>query len=63
MVADSNVQRLVLGHFSSRYDNDEIDKAIRRGCEHLKIEIPVYRVLPGWKVVDILGRENMNRCG
>ena len=60
MVADSNIKRLILGHFSSRYDNDDIDKAIRRGCEQFKIEIPVYRVLPGWKVVDILERENLN---
>lgn len=60
MVADSNIKRLVLGHFSSRYDNDKIDKAIQNGCKELNITIPVYRLLPGWKVVDLLGTQNLN---
>ena len=61
MVAGSNIQRLILGHFSSRYDNDKIDAAIERGCQKYKIDIPVYRVLPGWKVVNVLGTQNLNQ--
>ena len=57
MVADSNIKRLILGHFSSRYDDDQIDAAIKSGCQKYGINIPVYRVLPGWKVVDILSGE------
>lgn len=55
MVAGSNIQRLILGHFSSRYDNADIDAAIKRGCQQHGITIPVYRLLPGGKKIDILG--------
>jgi len=55
MVAGSNIKRLILGHFSSRYDNADIDAAIKRGCQKHGITIPVYRILPGWKKIDILG--------
>ncbi|MFK7766263.1 MAG: MBL fold metallo-hydrolase [Mariniblastus sp.] len=61
MVARSNVQRLILGHFSSRYDDEQIDAAIIRGCEQMGISIPVYRVLPGQRVADILGQQTV--CG
>ena len=59
MVTDSNIKRLILGHFSSRYDNDEIDAAIKSGCQNFGITIPVYRVLPGLKVVDVLSGESL----
>lgn len=55
MVANSNIKRLVLGHFSSRYDDDQIDIAIKQGCDLNGISIPVFRMLPGERVVDILG--------
>lgn len=55
MVAESNVQRLVLGHFSSRYSHEQIDEAIQMQCELNGIEIPVHRVLPGVLSRDILG--------
>jgi len=60
MAARSNIKRLILGHFSSRYDNADIDAAIERGCLKHGVSIPVYRVLPGWKKVDILGDRNLN---
>ena len=47
MVRDSKIKQLVLGHFSSRYDHDQIDEAIRRECEMNGLKIPVYRTLPG----------------
>ncbi len=54
MVRDSNIKQLVLGHFSSRYSHDQIDEAIRKECEMNGISIPVYRVLPGQLVRDVL---------
>lgn len=55
MVSGSNIKQLILGHFSSRYDDEEIDNAIKQGCELHDIEIPVYRILPGHRVVDVIG--------
>ncbi len=54
MVAGSNIQHLILGHFSSRYDNREIDRAIERQCVFHDIKSAVYRVLPGEIGRDIL---------
>lgn len=55
MVARSNIQNLILGHFSSRYSNEEIDDAIRIELDRNGLEIPVYRVLPGEFCRDIFG--------
>ena len=60
MVADSNIKKLVLGHFSSRYSQEEIDTKIRKGIKDFGIRIPVYRVLPGEVVRDILNGEPIN---
>ena len=60
MVAESNVRRLILGHFSSRYDSAEIDKAIRKWIRHFQIQIPVFRILPGKCVRNVLGRNPIN---
>ena len=57
MVAGSNVQQLILGHFSSRYSHDEIDEAIRLQIAKHKLQIPVYRVLPGMLVRDVLSNQ------
>ena len=54
MVAASNVQQLVLGHFSSRYANAEIETSIQHLCEKYAVTIPVYCVLPGEVKRDIL---------
>ena len=53
MVADSNIERLILGHFSSRYDSDQIDAAIDQEVARYGIKIPVARVYPGqvaWRI-------------
>lgn len=47
MVPQTQVQRLVLGHFSSRYSPAQIDAAILARCIYYGIHIPVYRLLPG----------------
>jgi ribonuclease Z len=60
MVSSLHLGSLILGHFSSRYSPEEIDTAIRLQCDHYAINIPVYRVLPGETVVDILSGPPLN---
>jgi len=60
MIADSNVQRLLLGHFSSRYSAEEIDEAIKKECKSNSISIPVYRIHPGICVDDVFGSQPVN---
>jgi ribonuclease Z len=47
MVADSNIGTLILGHFSSRYSNEQIDEAVDREIARCGVKIPVKRVYPG----------------
>tara|TARA_R110002111_G_scaffold215145_1_gene277900 strand:+ start:73 stop:939 length:867 start_codon:yes stop_codon:yes gene_type:complete len=47
MVADSNIGMLILGHFSSRYSDDQIDEAIEGEIVRYGVKIPVKRVYPG----------------
>ncbi|MFK7771741.1 MAG: MBL fold metallo-hydrolase [Saprospiraceae bacterium] len=54
MVAKTKVEQLILGHFSSRYSVVEIDEAIDFFCKKFGLKIPVYRILPGEIVRDIL---------
>lgn len=60
MVAGLNIEKLVLGHFSSRYSKEEIDNKIRSLCKTLNIKIPVFRILPGETGKDILHSEPIN---
>lgn len=55
MVKETNVQQLILGHFSSRYSIEEIDSEIKRLVNYYGIKIPVYRIPPGVCVRDVLG--------
>jgi ribonuclease Z len=61
MVSSIRIGSLILGHFSSRYSPEEIDSAIKDRCDKYAISFPVYRVLPGETVFDILGGEPLNR--
>ena len=54
MAAASNVRQLVLGHFSTRYDQREIDAAIRKQLVIHDLNIPVRRILPGQIGRDVL---------
>ncbi len=54
MVSQTNVEKLILGHFSSRYSAEEIDQSIDFFCKKYNLEIPVFRVLPGERIWDIL---------
>ncbi|MFN0201571.1 MAG: MBL fold metallo-hydrolase [Bacteroidia bacterium] len=53
-VANINLETLILGHFSSRYSPERIDEEIKKLCKKYQITIPVYRILPGQTVKDIL---------
>lgn len=58
-VADITIECLILGHFSSRYSDEQIDSAIVTLCKTYGIGIPVYRILPGRIVKNILGGEKI----
>ena len=60
MVKNTNVQQLILGHFSSRYHTDEIDAEIRRLVTYFGIKIPVFRIPPGSCMRNILGQPPIN---
>ena len=60
MVSRLNIGKLILGHFSSRYSGADIDAAIRKLCDKYAINFPVYRVLPGETVFNILGSAPVN---
>jgi len=61
MVSSIHIGQLILGHFSSRYSPEEIDRAVKDQCEKYAINIPVRRILPGETIHDILGQPPINR--
>lgn len=61
MVSEIKVEKLILSHFSSRYSKSEIDATIRKLCKTYRIDIPIYRILPGEVCLDILSSEIINR--
>ncbi|WP_315814719.1 MBL fold metallo-hydrolase [Paraflavitalea speifideaquila] len=60
MVSGLQIETLILGHFSSRYDPEQIDRKIRALCDRYAINIPVHRVLPGEVVWDVLRQKPLN---
>jgi ribonuclease Z len=60
MVSDLNIERLILCHFSSRYNQKEIDDAILKYGKMYKINIPIYRILPGEISKDVLSDKPVN---
>lgn len=56
-VSTIDIECLVLGHFSSRYSDEEIDTSIQLYAKEFNLKIPVYRILPGRTVKDILSGE------
>lgn len=58
-VAETRIECLILGHFSSRYSDEQIDRRITELCRAHKISIPVYRMLPGRIVRNILAGEKI----
>jgi ribonuclease Z len=53
-VSEINIECLILGHFSSRYSNDQIDNSIKALCRKYNVKVPVYRLLPGQTTINIL---------
>ena len=47
MASEINIEALLLKHFSSRSTTVQIKTAIRNQCRKLKLQIPVYAILPG----------------
>lgn len=60
MVSQLSIGTLILGHFSSRYSPAQIDKQIRELCNVYALIIPVYRLLPGHTIHDILSQTPLN---
>lgn len=61
MISGLNIETLILGHFSSRYSEEQIDRAILDLCNKYAVNIPVFRVLPGHVVTDILNGQPLNK--
>ena len=61
MVSNSSIEKLILGHFSSRYTQEQIDNSILHLCKQYYLHIPVFRILPGQVVSDILSRQPINK--
>jgi ribonuclease Z len=58
----SNVKKLIIGHISSRYKREEIDECIQKNCSRYNIKFPVFRLLPGEYVHDIISSDPVNDC-
>ena len=56
MIANIEIESLILSHFSSRYSATEIDQKIKDLIKKYGIEIPVFRILPGQIHSDILNQ-------
>jgi ribonuclease Z len=56
-VSEIKLECLILGHFSSRYSNEQIDSRIIELCKTYHLRIPVYRLLPGQVTKHILSGE------
>ncbi|MEL7146176.1 MAG: MBL fold metallo-hydrolase [Bacteroidota bacterium] len=60
MVSEINVDKLILSHFSTRYNREEIDNAVRKYIKAYQIKIPVYLIYPGEVKRDVLNGEIVN---
>lgn len=57
LVSKSSIKTLILGHFSSRYSNQEIDESIIRLVNKYNLNITIYRILPGESIKNILNSQ------
>lgn len=60
MAANIQIDQLILGHFSSRYDMQQIDEEIKKLVKYYNIKIPVHRVPIGKMKKDILNQQPLN---
>ncbi|XOV68276.1 MAG: MBL fold metallo-hydrolase [Fluviicola sp.] len=59
MVSKSNVQTLILNHFSSRYSQEEIDDNVISLCKKYKVQSSVKIIYPGQIHRDILNQKSI----
>jgi ribonuclease Z len=57
MVSQLNIGTLILGHFSSRYSPEQIIDRIELLCNKYAINFPVFAIMPGETVFDILNKQ------
>jgi len=60
MVSEIKVEKLILGHFSSRYEQEKADHEIKHFIKQYDIKIPVYRIPIGICAKDILSGNPIN---
>jgi ribonuclease Z len=60
MVANIEIESLILSHFSSRYKVKEIDQHIKKLIKEYNIKIPVHRLAPGKIHENILNQTPLN---
>jgi ribonuclease Z len=60
MLANIQVNKVILSHFSPRYGQVEIDAEIKRLAKHFNIKAPIFRMLPGQVHKDILSEDPIN---
>lgn len=56
-----NIKRLIIGHVSSRYKPEEIDNCIKKNCEKYNITFPVFSLIPGKFIQDIISLAPINK--
>ncbi len=54
--SELNLKALIIGHISVRYKNEQILKTLKEETEKLQPSFPVYVILPGQVVWDVLGQ-------
>ncbi|NOQ72258.1 MAG: RNAse Z [Crocinitomix sp.] len=60
MLANINVNKVILSHFSPRYHKEEIDAEIKRLSAHFNLKMPIYRMIPGQVHKNILSENPIN---
>lgn len=60
MVANIQINGLILNHFSPRYSREDIDAQILKWVRYYKLKIPIYRMLPGCIHRNILNMDPLN---
>ncbi|WP_444626786.1 MBL fold metallo-hydrolase [Flavobacterium columnare] len=60
MIAEIEVGEVILGHFSSRYANEQIIEAIKKWIAHYNIKVPIYLMPIGKMKKDILDGNQIN---
>ena len=60
MLSETTIEQVILGHFSSRYNAEEIKTKIRTLAKTYQVKIPIYAILPGQTTYNILKTKAVN---